>query len=1286
MKSPKNLSLSALSVGLVLCAGLLVMPSCGGGSSKNSPSTSTGGNATLTKLEFGRLVDVYAYRRVDPGVTDRRNTLNRVPVLIAKDVVISSSVESQALFDTIGEERTDADYRFLPFDVDVGHEELLVLWDDQVAGESARFTAAVQKATSFLTEIPASYRDQNTTTKPIPVVPRNAAIQLTFDKSLGLDDGFLAANPSAVQLLEFKGDPKVVQATQAFRPIARRLISKGNKIVVDTTIIGAEAQGVQSSSGLPLSTDNVTANIRLAIPTAGSLSKQFRVGVDSVTALNGVDGNGDVAVVRDFRSGNILDGRVGSLVDTEAPMIIAQVGMGIVRIDTNARVMTLNKRFARVAVRGRIPFVDGALTADGSLPLGPGKIPTDQPLRSGDYITQEVKTKDGRTLRLRAEILQVLEVGSRLNDPNFPVLGLDANLSDAGESATVGVRVASLTTVDPQTGAVYSFEADNVLPAGKDCTVRVHYYENVPYNSNFGNATVSDAGRRAEFLVFDPAVPYLDANRNPIARGTQVDPSAAVSLRFSEPMDLATLEPLDNFLLSNKNFTDANFLTNITQPKACTVSILSSRALDQESNGTLIRLKPPLGFYHEKTKAEEYWFHILLGPKGIKDLSGNQLDVFDRRVDAVRNVSFKITLDPTAADNYVGSRIYRFADLDEDGTPPGSIDLFGQFRLQDGKLLAAATSRFSSVADSQTLPGILRGDKGECYNAGGMPPGNVGSGTPLYLTPSMIATQLNPPLVYQPPAGPQLYGGIVEPHQPRGNRLQMTYLEDTFGLAYHDPNQMMLDVEQMYWVEWNGAPALFDTFDRYTLALGHADWRPDIRMLLNVPPMGAATCGYNCDSFKSGLRPDFATNVLDKSSAAEVFRDGVYKINPNESFKGVTGSTFTPWPKFTKSYTWRDSRLVSWDATNNKATGLGGAHQPDQQAGSPQRDLTNNVSSPWCPDVFPTTGGWNGTKWVLDACDFLGDRSRDHDPIALPLLLDFKVFPDGASNGKANGANQFHIALMGTLATGGYYDSSVATPICNEFWPSARVYTLGGYDPQNSLEVLVNPEETYTALGGWIKDMGLGDPVQGLYKTRYGDDHLHWAQADFVRKVSMATFGFFDTLKPNQSKSLTGFDPNGVPDFAALQASLSTTLRIKDFVTVTDPPITDQPAGTGVTVEYRALADLPTTSTNTTPTAIYDKVIQDDPLKRGNILNPNYACEAFRYATAAGANAARQPATGMTPYVVEEQIDSLRDATKGFLPRYMNWRVVFTNNTSVTPATSPALRSFSIVYRMARFD
>lgn len=85
---------------------------------------------------------------------------------------------------------------------------------------------------------------------------------------------------------------------------------------------------------------------------------------------------------------------------------------------------------------------------------------------------------------------------------------------------------------------------------------------------------------------------------------------------------------------------------------------------------------------------------------------------------------------------------------------------------------------------------------------------------------------------------------------------------------------------------------------------------------------------------------------------------------------------------------------------------------------------------------------------------------------------------------------------------------------------------------------------------------------------------------------------------------------------------------------------------------------------------------------RGNLLNVNYACEAYRYSTANTAGAPRVTATGLTRYVTEDQINLIRNPATGLLPRVPNLRLVMTNNVDVSPALSPSLRSMNVVYRM----
>ena len=146
---------------------LVLLAACGGG---GGDATNANGGTTkpsLVRVEFGRLVDIYAYQRIDVSRADRRDRFNRKPVLIERDVVINSSIETQTLIDAGGDEVVDANYEFMPFDKSVGHSELVILWDDRDAVERDKFTSAQANAKAGLAELAPSYRGQNTSTRPI---------------------------------------------------------------------------------------------------------------------------------------------------------------------------------------------------------------------------------------------------------------------------------------------------------------------------------------------------------------------------------------------------------------------------------------------------------------------------------------------------------------------------------------------------------------------------------------------------------------------------------------------------------------------------------------------------------------------------------------------------------------------------------------------------------------------------------------------------------------------------------------------------------------------------------------------------------------------------------------------------------------------------------------------------------------------------------------------------------------------------------------------------------------
>ena len=1317
---------SGITVGSIFPALLLAFAACGGpASTKDSvgQGTVSGGSPRLESVKFGRVVDIYAYHRIDPKNGDRRDQFNRLSRLVDQDILVNSSIESQAIYDAGGEEVVSANYQYLPFDSLTGRESLLILWDNE-GPEAGSFDAALTNAQLGLTELAASYRGQNTSTRPIPVIPRNAAFQLSFSAPINLTQGFFEVNPSAVQLLEIKGDPLVVSAVDAFRAVPFRIILRGNSIILDTSLLGNEGGGGQTSSGMPQSVDSVTANIRIAIPSRGSVSPAFYVRDDAIPELNSVDSFGRNSVCRDFRSGNRQDGTAGTIRDLESPMIVSNAELGIISVDAVNGLITLNKRLHNLPVRGRMPFVDGAVSPETGYPKGPASVPTVVPLRSGDFLIQNVPVAlpggGSEIVRVRAEILQNLGVGTISNDPNFPGLGLASDGSQ-GESASVyptaTVRVASVEPAFDSLGRPVRFLA-SPLPAGADCILRVNYYERVRFL--VGDVYVSDAGSRAEFLKVDPNPAAAAAGS---ANVMNVSPQASVSIEFSEPIDFDGVDNSTNFVLANATMPQltaagVDFATQLQNPKLATAGIVPTQLTDQSGDATVLSLKSSVGLFHMNGQQETYWLHLLIGSSSVTDLNGNPLAIyqFGGSGQAVSNWSVSFALSPTGLQNLVGWHIYRFESIDEDGTLPGSTDIFGQYRMIGGRLVAAETLRFNRNADSHNLGAISRIARGECWDSfndalvafPGSQPYVTGGGPVngnLYLQPRMVDTVLPPnvPAVFLPPNTPQPVGHVIEPHQPRGSRMMMRYIEDDFELSSSQAADFMLDVEQLYWSPFNDDNVLFDVFDRYTMSLSHGDLRQDEAFVVNPgnptanPPV-APFCQLACPSFSSSLSSTFLENPLQGTAELPVFQDKVYTINPNNAFRSAFNIKYVAYPRFDRSYTWRDSRLVT--TQSGSVVGLSGAHEP--QAPAPNNDWTANVDSPWIrskPDLEFTSQG--GTTWVMDDGDFRGSWKRDHDPIAAPLVVDFKVFPDGAANGIARGTNGFQVAMLGgpsnfaAGAPGGYYNATGAGCANRDPWPRVRVHRTGGLDPNTNQDILVDPGTALTAFPSWVKDAGAivligagfaGNPAQGLIQAPAGDGMLNWAQADFVRKVSSMTLGFFDTLNPNRRQLTVATSEAGIPDFAGLTAQIG-NVRVQDLVTQFDPPQNRQPAGTSILLEIRGAESFGNSA------ILYDPNTNDSlgtafggtGVGRGNLLNPNYACEAYRYSKPNGGPAFDTPrvrATELSAYVTQDNIGLLRLPATQLLPRFLNLRVTMSNNVQVSPAVSPSIRSLSVAYRM----
>ena len=245
------------------------------------------------------------------------------------------------------------------------------------------------------------------------------------------------------------------------------------------------------------------------------------------------------------------------------------------------------------------------------------------------------------------------------------------------------------------------------------------------------------------------------------------------------------------------------------------------------------------------------------------------------------------------------------------------------------------------------------------------------------------------------------------------------------------------------------------------------------------------------------------------------------------------------------------------------------------------------------------------------------------------------------------------------------------------------MHASGGFDLITGAAILIDPANQVAAQASVVKDAGLGAATTALFTAPAGDGMLNWARADFVRKQSTMTFPFFDTLQPQRAQLVIDnasiLNDDGFPNLLALGSGL----RISDLVVQLDPPQARQPAGTTVVAELRGAENFDNAGSLYNPTyAELGQTPEDRFNLRGNLLNPNYACEAYRYSSANTAGAPRVAAEGLTRYVTEDQLGLIRNSATGLLPRYLNLRLVMGNNVSVSPALSPSLRSVSIVYRV----
>ena len=1290
----RSVAASLLLPGLLAAAFIFGACGSGGGGGSSLVPGSGGSNPRLATVEYGLLADIYGLD--SEGFTE----LYREDVMVGPDI----QDERTALASVPNNQIT---YDFLSADPDNLQPRLLITRELGSSEFAAAFDALDDKLRVVSPGFFGSGQAQS-------LVPRNAALRLTFTHDLGITEEFFVErsttgqvtglkNTQAIQLLEITGNPNNPNTIGSFVQISTRLLPRGNQVIVDPVLLGSEGLQYQTrnnASGMPESPNQIGANMRLALALEGPMALPG-LRADRVGQLNGMNNSGLQSVIRDFRSGNRNDNTPdvakGYLRDPLPPRIVGQIVTYLEKVDdynSTSQVVTLFKN----GVSHELDVGDSIqLMIDNTgVPAAVTEITSEPSDDEGQPAIQHVRCIVRKQFRpgpggKQIDILQDWDP----SDPTRSNQFWQVNGSIPSYPTSVAAREPWLVQYAPLGVVITEFTAGDTS-AG----------------------TTRDDPRF--FVTFSPA-PLPNSNGDPSPPNENVSPSAAAIIRFTKPVDLATVKPLDTFFFATRNLLDPveeqNFITGLTidpatfvRAKYWTPHLVGATRIDEDGSQTDLRLQPRLGFYLDDAmradegkplagKAFTYFMHVLGGPEGIKDLSGNPVDFQAQVAGALDYLVIEFSLDtrentqtgrPLHENNLAVTVARRFASPDEDEqpsyyqqsevqTPTGAVnpkafnlqDVFGAVvHLSDGGLSARPTARVRQIVDD--------------LNQQSPPPQN----SFLRFCPFNIGSEEQVPAAA---AGTKFGSPLQNPLNPFGCRLQTLWREIDTSLSRTDPLDFNLDVEQMFWAPYSALPIVFDEFDQMSLFLSHSEWRPEncvgaFGALPTLPNSGLVT------TFDDNFAHNFAATGERETAPGghPAYMDQAMTILPSLAVTEPNGvNRYLQLPEFDKPYfVWRDetSPLQGARSGIGRDTRLGG------------NSFIPFIISPFLTGrgryVTEKNGNLQFNTGAWDSRDnFMISKTGQRDTfsgglvgaVALPLLADFWTYPDSsvlpaANPFRASGANGWQVALA----------------VQSSWKPNYRAYSAGGLVQQ--APQLVDPTSQE-----WVKAGGGFTPNGG--RTRSADNTVFWIMADFVKRQSVLTAGFVEILDPHRMP-MPATDPRLGPYYSKVMPANVKPNYLFEF----DPPLSQLPGGTSLIAEFRGagLVDrlgnggsatgMPWAAAinNYSPTsnqeAPDDVNFPLDPLKAGDAGIRKYDDRML----------SGNPRNTWTHYynrnVTDYTLDpnDLADDTytnqysgpnENFLTsdvKYINWRFVFENNVEANPPVTPVIDTFILTYRLEK--
>ena len=1145
-------------LGFAVALSLFTLSGCGGGGGGSAAGAAPGSTVQpeLLAVEYGRLVDVYGLQVTPEGASI---------ALYRKDVVIGGNIQDQRPSNSNLSDN-EVTFDFIGTDPDTLQARLFIPRD--ISGDD--FATAFDALDDELRTVAPMLFGQNGNGVPFSVVPRNAGVRLRFSAPLGIDDSFFVGrdasgqvselrNTEAVQLLRIVDDPT---QPNGFVPMPVRIVVRDSSLVLDPVLLGTEGlqyQTANNAAGLPASPDQFGANIRVALALEGPLAIP---GLRAKTSggLTGLNNSQRNSISRDFRSGNQDDDS-------------ADIARGFVRDPLPLRVI-------------------------GEIPMYLERV------ENINQFTQEVTVyKNGLSHEIdRGDVIRFINDSSGVPFGSAEVVVDPDDDRDNPGAQHVRVRIRrieGLETIDPRGLPGYPSALSEREP---------WLVQNAPRSVVVAEFTAGDEDGRDDarnFLQFTPAPLELNGYRP--QQNEFVSPYAGAVVRFTKPVDLATVKWADTFFFAMRDLSTEDSIADFiaSRPfnnggvtgvgmnpatfdlaKYRTPYLITARVFDEDGSQTSLRLQPSTGFYLDETMRNapsgadyRYFLHLISDSDdgGIKDLAGNPLDLQGTTADRSNSVVIPFTVDtrssgsePVFSDNLSINIVRRFASRDEDARPsyflPEEVqgdgqpqiakaypleDMFGAFLYLDNKLQARPTTRTRVVADNLNQSPI------EQQQAAPQPQNPLGWCPQFFSGETMVGSNSANNLV---PAG------IQNPLNPYGCRLQTLWREVDLSLSRTDPFDFNLDIEQMYWAPYTGTNLTFDEFDRVSMWLGHSEYRP-------IPCVGdfSSLPSFTQSGLRRAFEKNFAWNPVPSGNGSIIesqaprnaaYVDTPMQIDPADVVLEVNQvNRFLPLPEFQQPYfIYRDETVIEQGGRSADSLADGSDINGADYAPYILTPFSMGQGSRWIDDdgapgaVRFVNSYWNDARSHSLASPSSGDEYTGGltGNIALPLLADFWTYCDSSELPAGGG----YIAL----GTNGW---QTAVTVQSDPKPNFRVVSAGRAALANSAAICRGPGDSQwnTASGGYT-------PTGAVTPAGGGDNTFYWIMMDVAKRQTVITNGFIDLYNPHRVPA--GFeDPRLGPFYLANGAPNPPVGVLPSFAYEFDPPLALLPPGTSVVPQFR---------------------------------------------------------------------------------------------------------------------